>query len=167
MLVLRRIALGFALFCGLIASQLPEFAQQYRQRLGGAIDELTAIVDQFAAEAASQGMDASKAIAQLEANNDSLARDRGRAMTQTIERRDRLAAQKARFESAGPGARLLAFFEYVDPKIVGRAWTDFEPAAPTTGEGLATAGVGAAAGYGLARLLGTPFRTRRRKTATA
>lgn len=68
MLVLRRIALGFALFCGLIASQLPEFAQQYRQRLGGAIDELTAIVDQFAAEAASQGMDASKAIAQLEAN---------------------------------------------------------------------------------------------------
>ena len=45
MMILRRFALMFGLFCGVAASQLPEFAQQYRQRLGGALDELTALVE--------------------------------------------------------------------------------------------------------------------------
>lgn len=166
MLVLRRLALGFGLFCGLVASQLPEFAQQYRQRLGGALDELTTIVDQFVAEATNAGMDRSQAIARLESNDDPLARKRGEAMAQTISRRDRLADQQTRFRNAGPVGRLVVFAEDADPKILGRAWTDYEPAIPTTTEGFLAAGAGAALGYGLARLIGLPLR-RRRKRAPA
>ena len=38
--VLRRLGLAIGLLVAAVASQAPEFAQQYRQRLGGAIDEI-------------------------------------------------------------------------------------------------------------------------------
>lgn len=161
MMILRRLALMFGLFCGVAASQLPEFAQQYRQRLGGALDELTTLVDQFAAEAKGAGLDTKGAIAQLEANGDQLVRERGKSMEQTVARRDWLAGQKTRMQEAGPFARLLVFAQSYDSGIARRAWGDFEPAVPTTAEGFATAGAGALAGYGFLRILGAPFRRRR------
>lgn len=167
MMILRRLALVFGLFCGVAASQLPEFAQQYRQRLGGALDELSAIVDQFVSEAKGAGLDAKGAIAQLEANGDQLVRERGRSMAQTMARRDRLADQNARMQQAAPLVRLLVFAQSYDSGIASRAWGAFEPAVPTTAEGFATAGAGAVAGYAFLRGLGAPFRRRRREPAAA
>ncbi|HMN70785.1 MAG TPA: DUF2937 family protein [Rhodoblastus sp.] len=166
-MILRRLALGFGLFCGVVASQLPEFAQQYRQRLGGALDELTALVDQFASEAQSAGLDTKGAIARLEADGEQLARDRGRSMAQTVARQQRLAGQQKRMQEAGPFTRLIVLAETYDPRIARRAWGDYEPAVPTTGEGFAAAGAGALAGYGVLRLVGAPFRRRRRELAPA
>jgi hypothetical protein len=167
MMILRRFALMFGMFCGVVASQLPEFAQQYRQRLGGALDELTVLVEQFATEAKAAGLDTKGAIAQLEANDDHLVRERGKSMEQTVVRRDRLAEQRTRMQQAGPFARLLVFAQGYDSGIASRAWGDFEPAVPTTPEGFATAGAGALAGYGFLRIVGAPFRRRRRETAAA
>ncbi len=166
-MILRRLALGFGLLCGLVASQLPEFAQQYRQRLGGALDELTALVDQFSSEAKSAGLEPKDAIARLEANDEQLARDRGKSMEQTVRRRDRLADQQRRMREAGSFTRLLVLAESFDGRIASRAWSDYEPAVPTTPEGFATAGAGALGGYGLLRLLCAPFGRRRRQSATA
>jgi len=166
-MILPRLALGFGLFCGVVASQAPEFAQQYRQRLGGALDELTSLVDQFSLDARDAGLDSAGAIAKLEASGDQLVRDRGKAMEQTIARRDRLADQKTRMHQAGSFSRLIVLAQSYDAGIARRAWGDFEPAVPTTSEGFATAGAGALAGYGLLRLLGAPFRRRRKAPATA
>ena len=167
MMMLRSIALLFGILCGVATSQLPEFVQQYRQRLGGALDELTAMVDQFKSEAGAAGLDSSGAIAQLEANGDRLVRDRGRSMAEAIARRDRLADQQQRMRGAGPFARLVVFAEAYDPGIARRAWGDYEPAVPTTPEGFASAGAGALLGYGFLRLVGAPFRRRRKQPATA
>ena len=56
---------GLALIVGVVFggafSQAPEFAQQYRQRLGGALDELTAIVQRFDQDAARAGLDRRRA----------------------------------------------------------------------------------------------------------
>jgi hypothetical protein len=52
----RRLALAIAVLAGLIGSQGPEFAQQYRQRLGGALEELNRIVSEFDAEVRGQNM---------------------------------------------------------------------------------------------------------------
>ena len=41
------VAFVIGLLLGFVLSQTPEFAQQYRQRLGGAVDELQRIVLQF------------------------------------------------------------------------------------------------------------------------
>ena len=52
----RRLALAIAVLAGLIGSQGPEFAQQYRQRLGGALEELNRIVSEFDAEVQRQNL---------------------------------------------------------------------------------------------------------------
>jgi len=76
-MIFRRFAFFFAMFSGLLTTQMPEYWQQYRQRLEGAIDELSAIVMQFEKDSAAQGMTVRKGIAHLEENSDALARSRG------------------------------------------------------------------------------------------
>ena len=62
----RRIALAIALIAGLMGTQAPEFAQQYRQRIGGALDELKRIVAEFEAETARQHLTPAQGVSQLE-----------------------------------------------------------------------------------------------------
>jgi hypothetical protein len=68
----RRLALAIALLAGLIGSQGPEFAQQYRQRLGGALEELNRIVSEFDAEVRRQNLTRAEALKRLEDNYDPL-----------------------------------------------------------------------------------------------
>ena len=66
----RRLALAIALVAAFVGSQGPEFAQQYRQRLGGALDEVRRSVVQFDAEAVSQGLTPAEGVRRLEASGD-------------------------------------------------------------------------------------------------
>jgi hypothetical protein len=161
-MILRSIAVGIGVVLGGLASQLPEFAQQYRQRLGGALDELTAQVQQFDADASGAGVDRNGALDRLMGNAEPIAHGRGVAMQRAIVRRDRLADQQKKFQSAGSFGRLAAFVGDFDPQLAGRAWSDFEPALPVTPEGLACAGAGLLGGFGLTHLAAAPFRRRRR-----
>ena len=135
-----------ALLLGLTLSQAPEFAQQYRQRLGGALDELEAIVQRFTADARRQGLEPQAAIGRLETNPDPLARDRGADMRIVVDRRDRLARQMTAFESGGPFARLAELVVDFDPDLAAGAWKAFEPAIPVTLEDAVAAGAGVLAG---------------------
>ncbi|MFL4990854.1 MAG: DUF2937 family protein, partial [Microvirga sp.] len=45
--LVRIVAFGMGLLGGVVASQGPEFGQQYRQRLGGAVDELRQVISRF------------------------------------------------------------------------------------------------------------------------
>ena len=166
MMLLRSLALVVGLVSAGLASQVPEFAQQYRQRLGGALDELTAMIQQFDADATQEGTDRNGALDTLMRNAEPIARGRGVAMQRAIVRRDRLADQQRKFETAGSFGRLAAFAQDFDPQLARRAWSDFEPALPATPEGAACAGAGLIGGYGLAHLFAAPFR-RRRRTARA
>ena len=73
-LFVHKLALAIALLAGLIGSQGPEFAQQYRQRLGGAIDELNRIVANFDAEAQRENLTPAEGLSRLDQNADPLAR---------------------------------------------------------------------------------------------
>ena len=86
----RRLALAIAVLAGLIGSQAPEFAQQYRQRLGGALEELNRIVSEFDTEIQRQNLSRAEALKRLEDNSDPLARERGEDMDKAIERAERL-----------------------------------------------------------------------------
>ncbi len=61
----RRLAVAIGLIAGLVGSQGPEFAQQYRQRIGGALDELKRIVAAFDDEARREGLTPPQAIMRL------------------------------------------------------------------------------------------------------
>lgn len=163
-MILRRLAFAVSLLLGALASQLPEFAQQYRQRLGGAIDELQRIVAQFDRDAASQSLDREAALNRLQGNADPLAAKRATDMRETIARENRLTRQQEAMRDAGSFGRLAVFARDFDAGIAHRAWGDFEPALPATLEGVVIGVAGFIFGGGLLRLLAAPFGRRRRST---
>jgi hypothetical protein len=150
--------LAVGLLGGVVASQAPEFGQQYRQRLGGAIDELARMVARFDADAQATGQNRDGAIEQLRRNPDRLTSLQGAAMQANVERLDRLEGQRRAFADAGPFARLALLVREGDTDIARAAYGDFEPAVPTTQEGFVVAGIGFLVGWAIARLIAMPMR---------
>ena len=161
----NRLALAIALFAALIGSQGPEFAQQYRQRLGGAVAELDRIVADFDAEAERQNMTQAEGVSRLEQNADSLARERGEAMAETIDRDSQLKQQLEEMTAAGPLKRLYVMAQRFDPEIAQSTLDNYEPAAPLTFEALTAAGLGAVSGWAATHLVAWPLRRRSRLRA--
>ncbi len=166
-MIMRTIALVLAIAGGIAASQVPEFAQQYRQRLGGAVDELRRIVAQFDDEARAQSLDRDAGIARLRANADPLAQARGQDLQAAVERERRLEAQDRAFAEAGPLSVYAVFAERFDPELAGRTYAIFQPAVPVTGAGFVAGAGGFLLGYGGLRAAAAPFRRRRRAALAA
>jgi hypothetical protein len=149
------LAMGFAL------SQAPEFAQQYRQRLGGAVDELRSIVLRFDEDSRRSGYDRSSALRLMANNSERLVRDQGGRMEDTIARYDRLRQQQEDFRTGGAFVRLGSFLRNFDRPLVQRTFESYEPAVPVTTEGFLLAGGGFFVSYFL--LLGVAAGWRRRR----
>jgi hypothetical protein len=165
----RIVAFGMGLFGAVVASQAPEFAQQYRQRLGGAVDELVRIVDRFDADAQSAGRTRDDALNRLTRDADRFLQNQGASMSDTMRRLDRLRAQQQAMAQAGPFARVAALTTQADPSIARAAYRDFEPAVPVTLEGGVATVTGFAAAWALALGLfkGLGRLVRRRKRVSA
>lgn len=165
-MIRRTLLLATAIGAGVATSQAPEFAQQYRQRLGGAVDELRRVVMDFDRDAATAGLDRGKAIATLQGDGQRIVQLRGDSIAGTVARYERLSAQQQAFEASGPLGRIEAVFSSPDPELVGATWNVYEPAVPTTLAGAVTAGIGFLAVYllaGLGTIATGPLRRRRRK----
>jgi hypothetical protein len=161
----RRIALLIGLVFAAVASQLPEFAQQYRQRLGGALDELNAQVARFDADASQSGITRDEGVIRLQKSDDRFVQERGEQARDTITRRDRLQRQSAGFANAGPVTRLIILAGDFDPTVARGAYQAFEPGVPVTSEGIIAGIVGFVLGGGLVHLIARPLRRRRRQAA--
>jgi hypothetical protein len=161
----RRFALAVAVLAGLIGSQGPEFAQQYRQRLGGALEELNRIIAEFDAEAQRQNLTPAEGPSRLEDNADPLARQRGEDMAETVGRAKRLSEQLQAIETGGPLTRLYVVARDFDPEIAKSALDNYEPAAPLSLGALAAAGLAAFWGWAATHLVAWPFRRRSRLRA--
>lgn len=159
-MIFRRFAFAVGLLFAALTSQLPEFTQQYRQRLGGAIDELSAALTQFDSEAASLSLDRDQGIARLKTNGDVLAQQRGDSVAATVERKDRLDRQRQSFAASGPLSQYAVLAEDFDPGLARRALADFQPALPLTTAGLVSATLGLLIGWLLMHLIAMPVRRR-------
>jgi Protein of unknown function (DUF2937) len=127
------------------ASQLPEFVQQYLQRLGGHRDEAFRFVQMLK----SQGMEASNAVF---------------TMAQT--RADMLAQSYDAIAQAGDLGRPAVFLRHVDIDIARAAMDLFHPAVPLTPAGLVYGGVGLILGVAAMNLALAPFALFRRRART-
>jgi hypothetical protein len=149
-----------------ILSQFPEYAQQYTQRLGGAVDELRVITEDFDRAAAAGGLDRAAALERYNASNDDFLAGRGTSMTATFQRYDQLSTTLARIEDAGPVERFQSLPAYLDSDIGQRTLENYQPAMPVTMEGILYAGAGFMLGYlvlsALWRFLSLPFKWKRR-----
>jgi len=165
MTLIRRLALAIGLLFALAGSQLPEFAQQYRQRLGGAIDELGRMVAQFDAEAASQSLTRAQGVERLKANADALAQQRGAAIENDVDRLARLTRQQEAFRTGGPLTRLASLTENFDPTTASNAIRDYQPAVPITLEAFVIAAIALVFGWSATHLCAWPIRRRLGKRA--
>jgi hypothetical protein len=165
MLMIRRAALAIGLLFALAGSQLPEFAQQYRQRLGGAIDELDRMIAEFDSEAANQSLTREQGLQRLKANADALAHERGADLEGDIERAARLTRQQEAFRIGGPLTRLASLVENFDPATLTKAIRDYEPAVPITFEAFVVAAVALVFGWAATHVCAWPIRRRLGKKA--
>ena len=139
--ILGGLVLGFGF------AQFPEYAQQYEQRLGGAVDELRIIVDDFDRGAASFGLSRDDALLRYAASPDEFLQDRGLSMRMTIARYERLSADLMQLQSAGAIERAQLLPRYLDSDVGARALENFQPGVPATGEALAWGLMGMLIGY--------------------
>ena len=156
--IARTMAVALGLIGGVVASQGPEFAQQYRQRLSGAVDELRRVVQRFDTDAGANGQSREGAVDRLRTNPDNLISRQGDAMRANIERLERLERHRQAFVEAGPFQRLVVMTRDADVDLMRAAYQDFEPALPATQEGVVAAGAGFLGGWSLTLLIGGLFR---------
>lgn len=151
---LLRLALAGVLAA--LLSQFPAFSDQYVQRLGGQVDALTLVVQEFDASATRAGLSRTEALADL---SGSAFRDGHRAdMTRAFTRLDRARADLAMLRIAGPLERMLLPHRLRDLDTLRATWDDFRPALPLTPAGLMAGGLGFVLGWLLAALTGRAFR---------
>lgn len=166
----RTLSILGGLGLGLTLSQFPEYIQQYEQRLGGAVDQLQAVIQDFDRSADKAGLSRAEALQVYQRSPDRFLVDRGLDMTKAFARYDRLSAHLAALQQAGPVEHVIDFARYYDPQIGERALAAYDPAVPATPEGIAYAGGGIVLGYGLVALilslLAAPLRHRNRVRIT-
>ena len=161
----RTLSVAIGLMIGGSASQLPEFAQQYRQRLGGAVDELKSAVATFDADSSKAGLTRETGLDRLRNDPDKFVQNRGTQMQSTIARATRLQQQQQDLTTAAPFTRIGIMLRDFDPVVARGAWAGFEPGLPVTSEGLGAGVLGFLGGGRAFHALGTPFRRRRRVVA--
>jgi hypothetical protein len=129
--------LGAVLF-----SQLPEFMQQYLQRLEGHLDEARLILSRFKDAAAQSGMSLDQLVAGAARNPDPAMGRLGGVVRQAAERVDELAAADSALRQASAWTRPFVFLRHVDGGIARATLDIYRPAVPTTAEGMAYAAFG-------------------------
>jgi hypothetical protein len=157
-MMVRRLALFFAMLCGLVMTQLPEYAEQYQQRLGGAIDELSAIVARFDRDSADQGLTEQGGIQRLLENSDEFVRQRGTQMMEISARLLRLQEVQKMLRSSGPAGRLVILATHYDSNIAARAFESFQPAIPVSAEAFVLGLIGFIGGGGAIHAAGYSFK---------
>ena len=153
----RTLATAIGLMMAIVTSQLPEFAQQYSQRLGGAIDELQRVIVAFDSDAQNSQMTRSQALTRMAASAEEMQRRQAASIAGHIARLRTLEGERDALRSAGPVKRLAVFASQSDRAVARRTLNDFEPALPTTVEGAVAAGAGFLAAWGVIRLTGWMF----------
>lgn len=123
-------------------SQVPEFMQQYVQRLGGHVDEARRQLEQFRAAAAASGLTVEQLAAKAGQDPDSSVARLADVIRGTAARVNQLSADEIAIRTAPIAERPFVFLRHADPAIVRATWRVFQPAFPTTLEGLCYAIVG-------------------------
>jgi hypothetical protein len=152
--------LGAVLF-----SQGPEFMQQYLQRLGGHLDEARRQLALFQKTAREAGLSLEEFIQRTAASAEPSVAKLAGLMTESAERVAALQTAHDALLHASLWARPFVFLRHLDVPIAKATAIVFQPAVPTTAEGLLYAFAGmlvmlALYHWGLRRLLGLLSRPR-------
>jgi hypothetical protein len=125
-----------------LCSQLPEFIQQYLQRLGGHLDESRRQLGQFREIAAKSGLTFEQLMVKSRDASEATVARLGQLMHDTVVRVDALSAAEVAIRDASIFSRPFVFLHHIDFSIAQATWGVFKPAVPTTVEGIVYAAGG-------------------------
>ncbi len=145
-------------------SQFPEYSQQYLQRLGGQVDELTRDIKQLDAMALDLRIGREQRLEDM-AEVPTFAADAAHWRAK-IARHARLRETLIMLQDATPMERLTMPHRFADPQTAQAVWDDFTPAVPFSTAGAASAGAGFLGGWAMLAAffaaLTAPFRRMKR-----
>lgn len=159
----RLFALLVALLGAAALSQGPEFAQQYMQRVAGAVDELGEFVRRFNSDTDAVGVTREEALTAYAESGEFLSLQ-GVRVEDTLGRYDRLQEHLAEMRRANEYERSWLVLREHDLPMMRATASDYQPALPLTLAGAAHAGAGFILGWiigaviaGLIGLILSPF----------
>jgi len=136
----------FCLLVGAVMAALlcqePEFQQQYRQRLDGAIGVLQQQADRFDADAQAQSLTRDQALDRLKTNPDPVATSEGAQRQADFARLETLTHDRIDLEEPGFLHRAETLVRHLDRPLAKATLDGFVPAAPLNAEGLFFAALG-------------------------
>jgi len=141
-LVRRVLAVLIVGYFALMFSQAPEFAQQYRERLAGAVDELTTAIQIFDEKANHAGLDRQTALNIYASSNESSLNQQVDAMRRSVARYQLLSDQLEDLAAASSVLRPLVIARQPDDRIFSDAWRGFMPSFPVSLAGVIWCGAG-------------------------
>ncbi len=106
-------------------SQVPTYIQQYEQRLGGAVHELEALVEQYTANAMEEKMTLMAYLRKHQESTDSAIRRTGETLFYTLTRFEALYSHKSAMENAQVWEKPLRFTQGLDSEIAKQAWAKY------------------------------------------
>jgi Protein of unknown function (DUF2937) len=125
-----------------LCSQLPEFMQQYLQRLGGHLDEARRQLDRLQELAGNSGQTLDQYVSSSQSSHEAAVVSLGRLMRDTAGRVDSLSSAESAIRDASVFGRPFVFLQHIDLSVARSTWSVFRPAVPTTVEGFVYAGIG-------------------------
>lgn len=134
-MILRAVTVVGGLAGAVAFSQFPEYSQQYTQRLAGAVDELSRVVDRFDADAGALGLTRQEALADMERAG-GMAGARAESMRQVFTRYHKLSYDLNVLRPEAPARRAAMIWRMTDREVAHKAWQDFRPAVPVTMDGV-------------------------------
>lgn len=135
------------ILCGCALSQFPEYSQQYVQRMGGALDELATVVQDFDNSAKTAGYNRDEALSVM--TGSAFMESRQTDMRRTFDRFDTLFDDYSRLKDANAFERLAYTARMRDSDVFKGTAKDFKPAVPLNLEGASFVSIGFLFGYGL------------------
>jgi len=132
----------FSVIGAVAFSQIPEFIQQYIQRLGGHVDEAQHQVELIKEAAQSSGHTLRAYIEIFITHTDPSIVHQGQLIQRTIERARELTETLQAMRDASVFAKPFAFLAKIKYPIARATLEDFQPAVPITLESLVYAFIG-------------------------
>jgi hypothetical protein len=136
-----------SLFPAVLFGQIPEFIQQYEQRLGGAADELRLLVQHFDEDSRRSGYQRSDALQLMGRNTEQLVRDQSIRMSENIGRLANLQEQQVTLRQRGSAARFVSFAYNYDRPLATRTWENYQIGFPLSLAGALFALIGFALSF--------------------
>lgn len=125
----------FSVLGAVSLSQIPQFIQQYLQRLAGHADEAMRILERYQLAAERAGMEFDAYITRFKEDPDAIIAEHGIIMYEAVERAEFLTRAVEAIQSSNLFTRPFVFLANLDSDIAWAALQIYQPGVPTTIEG--------------------------------